>query len=122
MSGKPPAPGWVKLHRAMFDDLPRPYCEGLAWLWLHAFANHAQGAAMVANGRRIEIPRGGLAKGRAALAASWGWTEKRTRGFLARLEAAGLIEIQANGRQGNLLIVRDYERWQGKAGGDGRAK
>lgn len=109
-----PAPGgYVKLHRAMFDNLHKPYSEDVARLWLHAYANHKPGAVKV-RGNSIPIPRGGVARGTRALAELWGWGRDRVRGFLGRLEAEGAISITRHGRILNVIIVRDYDKWQGE--------
>ena len=69
-----------------------------AWLWLISEAAWKSRRVTVINGRTLEIvelERGQLSHSRRYMAKTWGWSEKRVRTFLKRLEKVGMIDLQA---------------------------
>ena len=70
------------------------YSRRDAWQWLIAKAYFRPGTIKVKAGRGhvlIDVDRGQLCHSRSYMAASWGWTEKKVRGFLDSLERQGMI-------------------------------
>ena len=60
-----------------------------AWLWLVSEAAWKSRRVTVTNGRTseiVELERGQLSHSRSYIAKAWGWSEKRVRTFLKRLE------------------------------------
>jgi hypothetical protein len=45
------------------------------------------------------------------MAKAWGWSEKRVRTFLSRLEKRGMIDIHV-GRLQTVITIRNYEIYQ----------
>lgn len=92
--------GWVALHRSIFDDAPRPFCEGFAWAYTFAFATYRDRPDY-----SPPLTRGQLATTAGKLATAWGWERQRVRDTLRRWERAGQISTQGAGRCTVLTVV-----------------
>ncbi len=81
--------GFVKLHRGWHDS-PKfknePYCERAAWAWLITNAAWRDTERRTGQGALVPIKRGQMHVSLASLANKWGWSIKRVRGFIERLE------------------------------------
>ena len=85
-----------------------------AWLWLLFEAVWKSQRIRVTNGRAAEyltLERGQLSHSRSYMANAWGWTEKRVRGFLFRLERDRQIELQTGHLQ-TVITICNYELYQ----------
>ena len=61
----------------------------------------------------MELQRGQLLAGRAYLAKTFGWSEKRVRNFLALLESEGVISaVHGKGQQPAIITICNYTKYQ----------
>jgi hypothetical protein len=111
-------PGFIAIARGILNHptigAGKHYSDFEAWLWLLFNAAYKPVRVSITNGRAreiIELQRGQLTHARSYLAPAWGWTEKRVRGFLFRLEKDGLI-VRQTGHLQTLITICNYERYQ----------
>jgi hypothetical protein len=100
----------------------KPYSDLEAWLWLLFKATWKPYRVAAKNGQTrgvVALERGQLTYARSYMAEAWGWTEKRVRTFLHRLETEGQIELQA-GRLQTVISVCNYDDYQTPTGESGR--
>src|SRR3989442_1149929 len=93
-----------------------------AWFWLVSEAAWTPLRVIVTNGRTsevVELRRGQLSHSRSYMARAWGWSEKRVRTFLKRLEKVGMIDIQA-GRLQTVITICNYDIYQHTRADEGR--
>src|SRR6185437_9561054 len=98
--------GFIAVARGLLEHpvvgAQKPYCETVAWLWLLMEASWKPRRVRLTNGRAVayvHLARGQLTCSQSYLAKAWGWSEKRVRTFLGRLEKDGLIALQTGGLQ-----------------------
>lgn len=92
----------------------KPYRQIEAWIWLLLEAAYKVRRVRVSNGRAvniIELNRGQLSHSQSFLAKAWGWSEKRVRTFLGRLEKEGQIALQTDGLQ-TVITICNYGEYQ----------
>jgi hypothetical protein len=115
--------GYIIIQRCLLKDpLLRDDTYFRAWLWLVSEAAWKARRVTVTNGRTteiIELERGQLSHSRSYMARTWGWSEKRVRTFLYRLEKVGMIDIQADRLQ-TVITVCNYDIYQGAPDDNGR--
>jgi hypothetical protein len=102
----------------------KPYSPTEAWIWLLFEAAWKARRVRVTNGRTVgtvAIERGQLSYSRSYMASAWGWSEKRVRSFLDRLEMDRMINRQ-KGQPQALITVCNYETYQTRAPKRGRQK
>jgi hypothetical protein len=111
-------PGWIQLHRRIFDhDMfdGEPMSSREAWIWLIANAAYRDTTHKVGS-KRILVPRGSIVTTLRDLAAAFGWeSDKRVRGFLARLCDEGMVEVGSSGqRRGSRthIEILNYDDYQ----------
>jgi len=100
----------------------KPYSDLAAWLWLLFEATWKPHRVAVKNGQTREVvalERGQLTYSRSYLAEAWGWSEKRVRTYLGRLEKDGQIERQT-GRLQTVITICNYDVYQTPSGEPGR--
>ena len=117
--------GFIVLARSVWDHpvvgVSKPLSEFEAWVWLLLEAVYEPRNVKISNGRAsaiIELQRGQLSHSIRYMAAAWGWTTKRVRGFLARLERAGQTTTQRDTLQ-SVLTICNYDDYQISSGGVG---
>src|SRR5207302_425126 len=110
--------GFITLARGVLEHpvvgAGHQYSALEAWLWLLFEAAWKPRRVRVSNGRTVTtlpIKRGQLSYSRSYIAAAWGWSEKRVRTFLQRLELEGMIDRQA-GRHQTVITICNYEKYQ----------
>ena len=110
--------GLITLARGVLDHpvvgAGQKYSTLEAWLWLLFEAAWKPRRVRTTNGRAvgtIAIERGQLSYSRSYIATAWGWSEKRVRTFLHRLEQEGMIDRQTGHLQLVITIV-NYEKYQ----------
>ena len=110
--------GFIIIPRCIFDDpLLHNGTRFRAWLWLVSEAAWKPRRVIVTNGRTseiVELGRGQLSHSRRYIAKAWGWSEKRVRTFLNRLEKDGMIDLKA-GRHQTVISICNYDIYQGRA-------
>jgi hypothetical protein len=115
--------GYIMIPRCLFENpLFRNSTYFYAWLWLVSKAAWKSRQVIVTNGRTsevIELQRGQLSHSRSYMSEVWGWSEKRVRTFLNRLEKVGMIDLQA-GRLQTVITIRNYGTYQGALFDEGR--
>jgi hypothetical protein len=115
--------GYIIIQRCLLKDpLLRDDAYFRAWLWLVSEAAWKIRRVKITNGRTseiIELERGQLSQSRSYMANSWGWSEKRVRTFLRRLEKGGMIDVQA-GRLQTVITICNYDIYQGAPDDEGR--
>jgi len=120
--------GYIALARGILDHhvvgARKPYSEFEAWAWLLFEATYKPRRITVTNGRTrevLELRRGQLSHSRSYTAKAWGWSEKRVRGFLLRLEKNQQIDRQTGHLQ-TVISICNYERYQSPETSKGRQK
>ncbi|WP_316229206.1 hypothetical protein [Bradyrhizobium sp. SZCCHNR1070] len=100
----------------------KPYSDLEAWLWLLFEAAWRPHRVAVKNGQAREVvalERGQLTYSRSYMAEAWGWSEKRVRTYLVRLEKDGQIERQT-GRLQTVITLCNYDIYQAPSSEPGR--
>jgi hypothetical protein len=114
---------YIMIQRCLLKDpLLRDDAYFRAWLWLVSEAAWKSRRVTVTNGRTseiVELERGQLSHSRSYMAKTWGWSEKRVRTFLNRLEKVGMIDIQADRLQ-TVITICNYDIYQRALGDEGR--
>jgi hypothetical protein len=106
--------GFVKLHRGWHDSPQfknESYCERAAWAWLITNAAWKDTVRRTGQGAIVPVERGQLHVSLASLAGTWGWSIKRVRGFILRLEVGhnlGTVRAQS----GTILTICNYGKYQ----------
>ena len=115
--------GYIALARCALDHpvvgATKPYSSFEAWIWLIKEAAWKPRRIRITNGRTISalpIERGQLSYSLSYMANAWGWSVKRVRTFLNRLETDGQIETQT-GTQQTVITISNYDLYQ-RGGGD----
>ncbi len=110
--------GFIAIARSLLDHpivgARKPYSDTEAWLWLLFEAAWKPKRVRVTNGRTsslVVLERGELSHSRSFMAAAWGWSEKRVRTFLNRLETDKMIDRQTGQLQTKLKIC-NYNNYQ----------
>lgn len=120
--------GYIKLHRRWhqsptFEE--KEYCERAAWVWLLSNAAWKDTVRRTGQGGIIEIKRGQLHVSLASLASAWGWSIKRVRGFIKRLEIGHSLDT-VKGTTGTVITICNYGKYQDNMAtegtGEGTAK
>jgi hypothetical protein len=115
--------GYIIIRRSIFEEpLLQDDAYFRAWLRLVSEAAWKPRCVRVTNGRAfeiVELERGQLSHSRSYLAKAWGWTEKRVRTFLNRLQKAGMIDLQA-GQLQTVITICNYDIYQGATDNEGR--
>lgn len=110
--------GFIALARGILDHpvvgAQKPYTVTEAWLWLLLEAGYKPRRVCISNGRTatpITLERGQLSHSIRYMASAWGWTIKRVRTFLNRLENDTQIGTQTDTLQ-TIITICNYERYQ----------
>jgi hypothetical protein len=115
--------GYIIIPRRIFEDpLLQDSAYFRAWLWLISEAAWKPRDILATNGRTseiVELQRGQLSHSRRYMAKSWGWSEKRVRTFLNRLERVGMIDLQA-GQLQTVIGICNYDIYQRARDDEGR--
>lgn len=107
--------GFIKLHRGwqnsdLFKD-NEPYCERMAWIWLVENAAWKDTTRYNHKGEMIEVKRGQIHTSLSALETSFGWSKKKIRGFIDRLEKRHMVGTK-RAQSGTLLTICNYGKYQ----------
>jgi len=105
--------GWVKLWRDQFHheiSERKPWCDGYAWSYLYARANHR---AAIVNFRNqyLHVERGQLVTSKLKLQGIFGWSKKRVNSFLTSLEVGGMSTIRTTNRF-IIITICNYDKFQ----------
>ena len=117
--------GYIKLFRGWRDtdgltqSVVFSDCE--AWLWLLENAAWKPRTRFNAKGEEIHVERGQLHVSLASLSSAWGWSKKRVRTFLDRLERVSKVGT-AKAQSGTILTICKYDEYQSDQNDEGTAK
>lgn len=96
--------GWVKIWRQIFDHptFKDPYCDGMAWVWLIAHADHRPSR------------RGEVVVSLGCLSRKWGWSVSRVRRFLARLARENMVQkpTYQPTQEATYLSICNFDKYQ----------
>ena len=113
--------GWVKLWREQFQHWiseRKPWCDGYAWSYLYAQANHKAGVVNFRN-QYIPIERGQFITSKLKLQEIFGWSWRRTNSFLTALETQAMCAIRVSNRF-IMITICNYEKYQSNEDENGR--
>ena len=112
--------GWVKFHREQFGHWvsknKEPFCDGYAWCYLYANANHKKGIVNFRN-EYIEVERGQLLRSKLQLQENFKWTRRHVENFLLALKNDEMITYRMTNRY-TVITILNYEKYQGKEDND----
>lgn len=117
--------GFFKVQRGwrdseMFND--EPCTEREAWLWLIEHAAWKDVTRNTGTGGVVSLERGQISVSLQSLATAWGWSKKRVRGFLKRLEQGHSIGNKrgtGKGTASTIITICNYDKYQGEGHGWG---
>lgn len=115
--------GWIKLDRRILENplwSDKPFARGQAWVDLLLLANHDT-KEFLQNGRIVKGERGNVYRSVSWLALRWGWSRKKTRGFLEELQSAKMCSVLAT-TQGTTITIEKYTIYQGGGTTEGTTK
>lgn len=111
--------GWVSIYRSIAEHWlwqDKPFSKGQAWVDLILLASHEDSE---------KRKRGMLLTSLSVLCARWGWSQKKVRIFLTKLQADGMITVEGH-RQGHsagsCITLANYSRFQNTGHGKGQKK
>lgn len=108
--------GWVKLWRDQFSSWiseKKPWCDGYAWSYLYAQANHKKGIVNFGKSRNeyINVERGQFITSKLKLGRIFGWGRYRVDSFINALKLDNMITYETNNRY-ILITIINYEKYQ----------
>lgn len=101
--------GYIKIYRSLFDNdiwNKKPFSDGQAWIDLLQLANIKDSTAWLSKGN-VEVKRGQVFRSIKELSDRWGWSSKKTIGFMKRLENAKMVVVKGLA-QGTLITITNY--------------
>lgn len=104
--------GYIKLHRGWREsDGIENDADAMAWLWLLENAAWKDTTRRTHKGEQVPVKRGEMHTSYRALATAWGWSVKRVRTFIGRLEGASKV-VTAKAQSGTHLTILNYNKYQ----------
>jgi len=105
--------GWIKTYRDQFNSWisKKPFCDGYAWTYLYAKANHKKGMVNFRN-EYISVERGQFLTSKLKLQKKYGWTYRHVENFLKALKNDENITYRTTNRYIVITIV-NYNKYQG---------
>jgi hypothetical protein len=110
--------GFIAVARGSMDHsiigVAKPYSAYEAWHWMLFAAAYKNYRVIASNGNAravVNLNRGQMSHSLRFMAKAWGWSIKRVRTFLSRLEMDTQIDTQRDGLQ-TLITIRNYDRYQ----------
>lgn len=119
--------GWFLMHRGWMesgDFRPEPFTEPQAFVWSIERAAHKPHGQWF-NGTLYHVGRGQFVTSLPKLAEAFGWSVKRVRLFVARMEKAGKWArsgAHAGAKAPTVLTVCNYALYQAPAKSEGKAE
>lgn len=107
--------GYIKLYKQITENpiwSDKPFARGQAWIDLLLMANYADGEMFI-KGSLIKVERGQVFRTVKFLAERWGWSDKKTKGFLSYLDGRKMVSLKGL-PQGTLITIEKYTEFQGE--------
>lgn len=101
--------GYIKIYRSLFENdiwNKKPFSDGQAWIDLLQLANIKDSTAWLSKGN-VKVKRGQVFRSIKELSDRWGWSSKKTIGFMKRLENAKMVVVKGLA-QGTLITIENY--------------
>lgn len=105
--------GYILLHKQITENClweDKPFARGQAWIDLILMANFKDGE-MFTKGTIVPVKRGQVFRTIKFLSNRWGWSIKKTKGFLTLLENQKMVTTKGL-PQGTLITIEKYESFQ----------
>ena len=102
---------WIRLWLQIWDSkwVQKPFTYLDAWLWLCSHANWKDGVINWEN-QIINVKRGEILTSQMKLAKTWGWSQKKVRGWLQRATKFQDITYRTSSKWTKISICK-YEGW-----------
>lgn len=117
--------GYIKLHRGWrnTDGLTPStvFSDWEAWLWLLENAAWKPRTRFNAKGEEIHLERGQMHVSLSSLASVFGWSKKRVRTFLGRIERVSKV-VTKRAQSGTLLTICNYDEYQSEGHSQGHSR
>ena len=100
--------GWIKLDRKIMEHwiwASKPFSEGQAWVDLILLANHKD-EKFRHRGKIVAGKRGTVYRSMLFLAERWGWSRKKVKNFLSRLEEEEMIHVEATTQDTSITLIQ----------------
>ena len=107
------ADGYILLHKRIQDNWlwsDKPFSKAHAWIDLLLMANYTCNDIM-SKGAVIHIERGQVFRSIKCLSERWGWSIKKTKGFIKVLEKQNMVSVKGL-PQGTLITIEKYDSYQ----------
>ena len=99
--------GYVGIHRTLTEHYlwqDKPFSKGQAWIDLLLMVNHSDAKILIGS-RLVEVMAGSKITSEIKLSERWGWSRKKTRGFLKVLERDGMLVKKSTTKDTTISIV-----------------
>jgi len=105
--------GWISVWRSQFEHWTaksRPWCEGYAWIYLCARANHKKGIANF-NDRKLVVQRGEFITSKVKLSKVFGWSYNKVTRYIEALKKDDMLRIETTNKCIRIWI-QNYDKYQ----------
>lgn len=115
---------YIKLYRSTLDNAlfnTKPFDDWRAFLYLILKARIKAGEVILSDGSIVKLKRGQHFESKASLAAKFGWTTKKLKGWEKRMKKLKMVSAKGLPK-GTLYTVEKYTFYQGEGLAKGPAK
>ena len=115
---------YIKLYRSTLDNAlfnVKPFDDWRAFLYLILKARVKAGDVILSDGTIIKLKRGQHFESKASLAAKFGWSVKKLKGWEKRMKTLKMVSAQGLPK-GTVYTVEKYTFYQGEGLAKGPAK
>lgn len=106
--------GWISIYRKLQDHWiwksTEPYDKRSAWLSLLFKANYKD-TTVSFNGKIVDIKKGSFITSELKLSQQWGWSRKKVRNFLERLEVEKMLTKNSTTKY-TTITIENWELYQ----------
>ncbi|MBO6117332.1 MAG: hypothetical protein J6P44_02190 [Bacteroidales bacterium] len=109
--------GYIKLYRKVFDNkrlFPKPYTEGVAWLWLLCFAAYNDMTVEIKSKSgifQVSLKRGEIAGSLSFFAEKFSWSRTSFNTFLKYLKKENMITTRVENNM-TVILILNYDEYQ----------
>ena len=115
---------YIKLYRSTLDNALfniKPFDDWRAFLYMILKARVKAGEVILSDGTIVKLKRGQHFESKASLAAKFGWTVKKLKGWEKRMKSLKMVSAQGLPK-GTVYTVEMYTFYQGEGLAKGPAK